>query len=123
MIHSFQKRKKKLFQVLEGHDTTTGGGAASLQHEFELVNLRSKFRIILSRIGSKIKWGSSPAPPGGRSAGGEPLGRSPGCGYWGQLLCSAAVSGSPPGVGYHGDQLPCAKLCGHEPVAQWDRAT
>lgn len=35
-----KKREKKLFQVLQGHDTTTGGGAASLQHEFELVNLR-----------------------------------------------------------------------------------
>lgn len=62
--------------------------------------------------------GSSPALPGGRSAAGEQAGRSPGCGYWDQLLCSAAAAGFPPGGGYHGDQLPCVKLCDHEPMAK-----
>lgn len=59
---------------------------------------------------------SSPALPVGHSAAGELVGRSPGCGYWDQLLCSAAAAGSPPGGGYHGDQLPCVKLCDHEPM-------
>lgn len=60
--------------------------------------------------------GSSPALPGGQSAGGALAGHSPGCGYWDQLLCSAAAAGSPPGGGYHGDQLPCVKLCDREPI-------
>ena len=62
--------------------------------------------------------GCSPALPGGRSAAGELAGRSPGCGCWDQLLCSAAAAGSPPGGGYHGDRLPCVKLCDREPMAK-----
>lgn len=62
--------------------------------------------------------GNSPALPGLHSAAGELAGRSPGCGYWDQLLSSAAAAGSPPGGGYHGDQLPCVKLCDHEPMAK-----
>lgn len=66
--------------------------------------------------------GSWPALPGGHSAAGEPAGRSPGCGCWDQLLCSAAAAGSPPGGGYSEDRLPCVKLCGHEPVAKREKA-
>lgn len=122
LTHFLQKREDNLFQVLWGHNTTTGGGAASLQHEFELER-KGKFRIIRNRIWSNAEVGCSHAPLVGRSAAGEPLGRSPGYGCWGQLLCSAAVSGSPPGGGYHGDRLPCAKPCGREPVARQEKAT
>ena len=59
-----------------------------------------------------------PALPAHHSAAGELAGHSPDCGYWDQLLCSAAAAGSPPGGGYHGDQPPCVKPCGHEPMAE-----
>lgn len=65
--------------------------------------------------------GSSPALPGGRSAAGALAGRSPGCGYWDQLLCAAAAAGSPPGGGYHGDQLPCVRLYDHAPMAKREK--
>lgn len=125
LIHSFQKKGEKIIPgpARTRYDDGRRCCVSSAWVWAGKFKVKGKFRIILSRIGSKIKWGSSPAPPGGRSAGGEPLGRSPGCGCWGQLLCSAAVSGSPPGGGYYGDQLPCAKLCGREPEAQWDRST
>lgn len=118
--HSLRKKKGQIIAgpVRTQHDDER---RCCVSSGWVLAGEKRWIKMNQNHIWLKIERGGSPAPPGGRSATGAPPGRSPGCGCWGLLLCSAAVSGSPPGRGCYGDQLPCVKLCGREPAAHREK--